>query len=104
MEIAKTTKKPEPWYPKPVKPGFPELRKWLKETGQRQYDLARILGLSPSRTSRYLNGFQDITADRAIKLSLLSGIAPELLVGDPETARTLKFLGRRTRRRGRNAT
>jgi transcriptional regulator with XRE-family HTH domain len=82
---------------------FPELRQWLKDTGQRQYDLARVLGVSTGAVSRWLSGKNDISADRAIRLSLLTKIAPELLVNDPETARNLKFLGKQSKLIGRES-
>lgn len=82
---------------------FPELRQWLKDTGQRQYDLARILGVSAGAVSRWLSGKHDISADRAIRLSLLTKIAPERLVTDPETARNLKFLGKQSNLTGRES-
>lgn len=82
---------------------FPELREWLRATGQRQYDLARILGVSTGAVSRWLSGKHDISADRAVRLSLLTKIAPELLVSDPETARNLKFLGKQQSFTGRES-
>lgn len=82
---------------------FPELREWLRDTGQRQYDLARILGVSPGAVSLWLSGKRDISADRAVRLSLLTKIAPERLVNDPETARTLKFLGKQSTFIGRES-
>lgn len=88
MEMAKATRE---------KTLFPELRQWLEDTGQYQYDLARVLGVSTAQISRYLSGKQDITADRAVRLSLLTKIAPELLVSNPETARILKFLGKQSK-------
>ena len=88
---------------KPKNTRYPELRQWLEETGQRQYDLARVLGITEGQVSRYLNGHVDIPADAAVRLSLLTKIAPELLVSNPETARILKFLGKGPRLIGRTA-
>jgi len=81
---------------------FPELRAWLKDTQYRQTDLARFLGVTDPTISRYLSGENDIPPDYAIRLALLTGIPPEKLVADPETARILKLLGKRSSRRARN--
>lgn len=78
------------------RPLFPELREWMDNTGHRQYDLARILGISTAQTSRYLTGKQDVSADRAIRLAAVTNIPPERLVSNPETARILKLLGKRS--------
>jgi transcriptional regulator with XRE-family HTH domain len=85
------------------KKAFPELRAWMREAHYRQEDVARFLDVSEPTMSRYLSGTHDMGADDALRLSLLTGIPPEKLVADPETVRTLKLLGRRSSRGGRNA-
>lgn len=90
MEITKSATLP---------PNLEELRGWMDDTKTRQYELARMLGMSAPMFSRYMTGQADISADLAVRLSVLTGIGPDRLVNDRATAQMLKLISERPKRR-----
>ena len=79
-----------------LKQRYPELREWMRRTGTRQSDLARLMDVSEATVSRYLSGKQDISPEPAIRLALLSNVPVEKLLTDGRAARLLKLLGRQS--------
>lgn len=89
MEITKT----------PMDPAdnvLPELRQWMADADLTHDDVAHIAGCSRPVITRTLQGKLPLPADRAVRISAVSGIPLERLVTDPETARILKVLGKRS--------
>lgn len=74
---------------------LPALKEWMDVMGLTHEDVAVIAGCSRPVITRTLQGKLPMPADRAIKLSAVSGIPLERLVTDQETARNLKLLGKR---------
>lgn len=93
MEIAKLIEDP-------AASVLPELKEWMAEAGLTHEDLAAIAGCSRPVITRTLQGKLPMPADRAIRISAASGIPLESLV-NPETARNLKLLGKRSTSYGR---
>jgi len=61
----------------PVSPGEMLKEEFLAEYGMSQNQLARVIGISPSRIAEIVNNRRRITADTALRLSLYFGNTPE---------------------------
>jgi addiction module HigA family antidote len=61
----------------PVTPGEILKEEFLAEYGLSQSQLARAIGISPSRIAEIVNNRRRITADTALRLSLYFGNSPE---------------------------
>lgn len=68
----------------------------MARTGTRQYDLARLLDVSPATVCRYLSGKVELSPEPAIRLALLTDIPVEKLLTDGRAARLLKLLGKQS--------
>ena len=81
---------------------LPALKEWMDASRLTHEDLVAIAGCSRPVITRTLQGKLPLPADRAIRISAASGIPLESLV-NPETARNLKLLGKRSTSYGRKA-
>jgi len=60
-----------------VHPGIILYEKYIKNQGVGNKDLAKCLDINPSSVSRLLRGHASITAEMAVKLSVVVGQEPE---------------------------
>jgi transcriptional regulator with XRE-family HTH domain len=74
---------------------LPELRRWMFDTGVTQADIASFAQVSQAQMSKYLTGKASLPIERAMKLSLITGIPVEKLLTDVDASRLLKLLGNR---------
>lgn len=88
MAIAKTTTDND---------ALPELRQWMTDTGVTQADLASFAQVNQAQISKYLAGKTSLPLERALKLSLITGIPVEKLLTSADASRLLKLLGNRAK-------
>lgn len=80
---------------------IPALKRWMDARELRQYELAKMLGVTAAQVSRWLSGHRSVPAAIAVKLSDLTGIPAEQLSNRPETSRLLKLLSDRPKSRSK---
>jgi transcriptional regulator with XRE-family HTH domain len=80
---------------------LPDLKEWMAQADLTHEDVAEIAGCSRPVITRTLQGKLPLSADRAARIAAVSGIPIERLVTNPETARILKLLGKRSTSYGR---
>ena len=75
-----------------IKSKLVSLQAWKERTGTTDEDIARLLGVTQSQISRYINCKHPIPIDQAVKLSLITGVAVDELLCDDRGKKLLKLL------------
>lgn len=73
-----------------------ELQTWMERTGTTQQALARLLGISESMMSLYVNGKRSLDLPKVINLAMVTEIPVEKLLTGPDATAMAKLLGRRS--------